>query len=391
MTDTNGTSITRRGVHRERHGRRRRGGARRHAGDGAGDHAEDVRAHPRRLARRLVLAAGLRPARAQGPQGVLADAHRRRRALAPVEQGRRPRHPHHRHRQRAQMGRPQGRLPGGAFLRRLAGLGRARADRRPGVLDRLARRLQAGERPARHRLRLRVQPQGAAGGGREGRARPPRTEGRGFLRQREGPRLGRFQAHAAAQRRRAAADQAHRRAREGGEEEGLYRARGTDRRWNDRIRAKAAQQPEREGGDQGRQDAGGLAGEAGQEAQKDKDARWTKKHDKSFYGYKNDIGIDSAHKLIRRYAETDASVHDSQMLDDVLDKSNTGADVWADSAYRSAEIEAKLEARGYKSRVHRWARRNRPLSRREQAGNTTRSRVRARVEHVFGHQPISAP
>jgi transposase, IS5 family len=92
---------------------------------------------------------------------------------------------------------------------------------------------------------------------------------------------------------------------------------------------------------------------------------------------------------IRRYTETDASVHDSQMLDDVLDKSNTGAEVWADSAYRSAESEAKLEAKGYKSRVHRRARRNHPLSAREQAGNTTRSRVRARVEHVFGHQHTS--
>jgi transposase, IS5 family len=124
-------------------------------------------------------------------------------------------------------------------------------------------------------------------------------------------------------------------------------------------------------------------------AQKDKDARWTKKHDQSFYGYKNHIGIDRTHKLIRRYTETDASVHDSQKLDDVLDKSNTAAEVWADSAYRSAESEAKLEAKGYKSRVHRRARRNRPLSAREQAGNTTRSRVRARVEHVFGHQHTS--
>ena len=124
-------------------------------------------------------------------------------------------------------------------------------------------------------------------------------------------------------------------------------------------------------------------------AQKDKDARWTKKHERSFYGYKNHIGIDRMHKLIRRYAETDASVHDSQKLDEVLDKSNTGAAVWADSAYRSAEIEAKLAAKGYKSRIHHRARRNRPLSRREQAGNTTRSRVRARVEHVFGHQHTS--
>jgi IS5 family transposase len=124
-------------------------------------------------------------------------------------------------------------------------------------------------------------------------------------------------------------------------------------------------------------------------AQKDKDARWTKKHGKSFYGYKNHIGVDRTHKLIRRYAPTDASVHDSQKLDDVLDKSNTGKDVWADSAYRSAESEAKLEANGYKSRVHTRVARNRPLSQRAKAANTTRSRVRARVEHVFGHQHTS--
>jgi len=124
-------------------------------------------------------------------------------------------------------------------------------------------------------------------------------------------------------------------------------------------------------------------------AQKDKDARWTKKHGQSFYGYKNHIGVDAKHKLIRRYAETDASVHDSQKLDAVLDRSNTGKDVWADSAYRSAEIEAKLKAQGYKSRIHARAARNRPLTQRAQSANTTRSRVRARVEHVFGHQENS--
>jgi transposase, IS5 family len=121
-------------------------------------------------------------------------------------------------------------------------------------------------------------------------------------------------------------------------------------------------------------------------AQKDKDARWTKKNDKSYYGYKNHISIDRKHKLIRRWAETDASVHDSQKLDEVLDKSNTGTEVWADSAYRSAESEAKLKAKGYKSRIHRRGARNHPLSARQQAANTTRSRVRARVEHIFGDQ-----
>ena len=50
---------------------------------------------------------------------------------------------------------------------------------------------------------------------------------------------------------------------------------------------------------------------------------------------------------------------------------------------------SRLEAQGYKSRVHARAARNRPLSQRQQAANTTRSRVRARVEHVFGHQENS--
>ena len=124
-------------------------------------------------------------------------------------------------------------------------------------------------------------------------------------------------------------------------------------------------------------------------AQKDKDARWTKKNDASFYGYKNHLGVDKAHKLIRKWDATDAAVHDSQKLDDVLDLSNTGKGVWADSAYRSVQIEAGLKAKGLQSRIHRRAARNRPLSERQKSANTTRSRVRARVEHVFGHQQNS--
>ena len=121
-------------------------------------------------------------------------------------------------------------------------------------------------------------------------------------------------------------------------------------------------------------------------SQKDTDARWTKKHGKSHYGYKNHVAVDRRHKLVRRYRVTDAAVHDSQVLDEVLDPHNTASDVWADSAYRSAEIEAKLKQKGLRSRVHRKGRCNKPLSEREKRGNKTRSKVRARVEHVFGAQ-----
>jgi IS5 family transposase len=119
--------------------------------------------------------------------------------------------------------------------------------------------------------------------------------------------------------------------------------------------------------------------------QKDKDARWTKKHGRSFYGYKNHINADARYKLIRGYDVTDG-VHDSQTLDGLLSKANTSSDVYADSAYRSAAIEAKLKARGFKSRIHRRATRNHPLSEAQEDANRRKSRIRARIEHVFGAQ-----
>jgi len=123
--------------------------------------------------------------------------------------------------------------------------------------------------------------------------------------------------------------------------------------------------------------------------QKDKDARWTKKHGKSFYGYKNHVNADAKHKLIRQYDVTDASVHDSQKFDVILNQANTSADVYADSAYRSAETEAKLRLRGLRSRIHHRANRNHPLSQAQEDANRQKSKVRARIEHVFGAQQTS--
>jgi len=123
--------------------------------------------------------------------------------------------------------------------------------------------------------------------------------------------------------------------------------------------------------------------------QKDKDARWTKKHGKSFYGYKNHVNADAKHKLIRRYDVSDAAVHDSQKLDAPLTKDNTSDAVFGDSAYRSAETEATLKAQGFKSRIHVRAARGHPLSKAKAEANRKKSRLRARVEHVFGAQQTS--
>jgi IS5 family transposase len=119
-------------------------------------------------------------------------------------------------------------------------------------------------------------------------------------------------------------------------------------------------------------------------AQKDSDARWTKKADKSYFGYKDHIGIDAEYGLIRRYAVTDASVHDSQVLGQLLDEDNQSDEIWADSAYRSAVIEETLELMGFESQIHERAYRNHPLTQEQKQTNRDKSKTRARVEHVFG-------
>jgi len=101
-----------------------------------------------------------------------------------------------------------------------------------------------------------------------------------------------------------------------------------DHRRDDRVGTQATQFARGQRDDQGRRNAGGLEIQAAKNRQKDKDARWTKKHERSYFGYKNHIGVDRRHKFVRRYVVSDASVHDSQKFEDVLDTSNTASDVW---------------------------------------------------------------
>jgi IS5 family transposase len=124
--------------------------------------------------------------------------------------------------------------------------------------------------------------------------------------------------------------------------------------------------------------------------QKDTDARWTQKNGQNHYGYKNHIDIDVRHKLIREYEVTPASVHDSQVFESLLDEDNSSRDVWADSAYR---LEEKLKALGksrFREHLQRKGCKHKKLTERENRGNRTRSRIRSRVEHVFGVQAMRA-
>jgi len=64
--------------------------------------------------------------------------------------------------------------------------------------------------------------------------------------------------------------------------------------------------------------------------QKDMDATWTKKHGKSYFGYKLSVNADRRCALIRKIETGTARVHDVQHFEAVLDKANTSSDGYAD-------------------------------------------------------------
>ena len=119
-------------------------------------------------------------------------------------------------------------------------------------------------------------------------------------------------------------------------------------------------------------------------AQKDTDARWTKKGNNSYYGYKNHINADAKHKLVRKYEITSAEVHDSQPFEKLVDCPNDTAKTWADSAYRSETTLKMLALKLIDANINERAYKNKPLTDEQKAENRVRSKTRARVEHVFG-------
>ena len=115
----------------------------------------------------------------------------------------------------------------------------------------------------------------------------------------------------------------------------------------------------------------------------DRDARWTKKHGKSFYGYKLHANTDRRYKVIRQVKVTAANVDDGQTLKDVLDKANTGARLMADRGYDSQANRELLEGKGLRDDIARRAKPGQQARQRLDARNKTINRSRARVEHVF--------
>jgi len=117
---------------------------------------------------------------------------------------------------------------------------------------------------------------------------------------------------------------------------------------------------------------------------KDTDARWTKKNNQNYYGYKNHVKADVGSKLIDNYTVTDASVHDSQALEPLLTEKDKGQALYADSAYTGEEQETTINKVKMLNKVHEKGYKNKPLTEAQKENNKNKSKYRVRVEHIFG-------
>jgi transposase, IS5 family len=136
---------------------------------------------------------------------------------------------------------------------------------------------------------------------------------------------------------------------------------------------------------------------------KDRDARWTVKYSKAkpredgsrpavdlaipVFGYQNHISIDRGFGFIRKWNASDAAAYAGRLLrQGLLDKTNTASGVWADSGYRSQTNETFIARHGLVSHVHRKKPKGKPMPEAVRRANNIKSKIRARVEHVFAEQ-----
>jgi IS5 family transposase len=117
----------------------------------------------------------------------------------------------------------------------------------------------------------------------------------------------------------------------------------------------------------------------------DDGAGWTKKGDQTYYGYKNNIKADKDSKVIIEFSAMAANICDNQAIAGLIDKNDK--EIYADKGYAGQNIErAILEKNKFvKIKILKKASKKRKLTDKDLKDNAIKSKIRVRVEHIFGH------
>jgi len=114
---------------------------------------------------------------------------------------------------------------------------------------------------------------------------------------------------------------------------------------------------------------------------RDKEMKQTKKGNQWYFGMKAHVGTDTKTGLAHSIVVTDAGVHDSQVMDELLHGEEQA--VYGDKAYTSEKKKKEYEAKGIKWCVSRKSCRHYQLTPEDVEYNHQQSQVRAKGEHAF--------
>ena len=121
---------------------------------------------------------------------------------------------------------------------------------------------------------------------------------------------------------------------------------------------------------------------AGGGSERDRDASWTHKGGRAYFGYQAHLGVDQGSGLVRRAQLHPAHVNESAVADELIVGDERA--VYADRAYEQQQRRRRLRAAGVKDRIkHRRHKHLPQLSHWQQRRNQLIERRRAAVERVF--------
>ncbi len=116
----------------------------------------------------------------------------------------------------------------------------------------------------------------------------------------------------------------------------------------------------------------------------DPDARWLKKGQKSFFGYKGFAVVDGTHGYIHHIRVKPANVSEVRSMEEVIEGMPETKRLYGDKGYASQSNRAHLRGQKIKNGLMYKASRGHELSPRQKHFNRLVSGVRYRVEQCFG-------
>ena len=114
---------------------------------------------------------------------------------------------------------------------------------------------------------------------------------------------------------------------------------------------------------------------------RDREMKQTKKGNQWYFGMKAHVGTDTGRGLAHSIVVTDAAVHDSRVMDELLHGEEVA--VYGDKAYVNEGKKTEYEAKGIEWRINRKANRGQQLTQEDKEYNHRQSQIRAKGEHAF--------